>query len=81
MWLAEMESRSFSWKGIGKTKKAAIQALIEGWNRLVPEYEGAMLTFEEYAQSFGCTVKEFISSDINVIELVNGQAYRDNEKI
>ena len=52
MWLAEMESESFSWKGFGNTEQEAKEAIVNAWNCGPGSEFRAKMTLEELEEYY-----------------------------
>lgn len=53
VWIAEMESETFSWKSVGKTDEEAIQAVVKEWNHGTGCQYLEPMTEEELIDNYG----------------------------
>lgn len=59
MWLAEMESESFSWKGFGDTEQEAKEAILNAWNNGDGSAFREEMTLEELEEFYDINTYEF----------------------
>lgn len=61
VWIATMESESFEWIGVGKTKDEAINAIVNEWQNGVGHTRRDPMTREDLEEyySIGCDYYEF----------------------
>jgi hypothetical protein len=59
MWLAEMESESFSWKGFGDTEQEAKEAILNAWNNGDGSAFIEEMTLEELEEFYDIDTYEF----------------------
>lgn len=64
MFIATLETKSFTFQSAGSTAEEAVEAMREAWTTHV-EQTDSTLTFDNLAEG------------VNVREIVPGQAYRD----
>lgn len=75
VWLAQMESESFSWVGVGATPEEAAAALGRRWDEHALQMDAGI---PKWSERFGDTpVGEYYGMWVRELQL--GKGYRDNE--
>lgn len=75
VWVAEMESESFSWIAVGKTPEEAAAALGRRWDKHVLQMDGAI---PKWSEGFnGTPVWEYYAMWVRELQI--GKGYRDSE--
>lgn len=71
-YLAELETRNFSFQAAGRTREEALDALKAGWESHQQEYGPGVVSWEEI--SWG-------DEEVQFIHMHLGKAYRDREEL
>jgi len=82
VWVVTMESTKFSWIAVGNTRKEALTALKDRWDRWIfsiPEKQrGGALTWNQFKKQWGNTPDNHF--DTRVQKLMLGRGYMDHDK-